>query len=105
MLLSSLLVDLEESSSGYTFHDEWSGQGNQDSGEDGNFRATGGQVENIGQSRVDGNLTVTGTAFVTSSKVYNNNTSSGSLSFWQGSQTEYDAISSSADPNTVYFVI
>ena len=92
------------SSSGYTFHDEWGGAGNQNCGEDGNFRATGGQVENIGQSRVDGNLTVTGTAFVTGSKVYNNNTSSGSLGFWQGSQTEYDAISSSADPNTLYII-
>lgn len=40
-----------------------------------------------------------------STKVTNLNTSSGSLSFWQGSQTEYDAISSSADPNTVYFVV
>ena len=58
-----------------------------------------------GSLTVTGSLVVTGTAFVTSSKVYNNNTSSGSISFWQGSQTEYDAISSSADPNTVYFVI
>ena len=37
-------------------------------------------------------------------KATNLNTSSGSLSFWQGSQTEYDVISSSADPNTIYFV-
>jgi len=35
----------------------------------------------------------------------NNNSASGSLSFWQGSQAEYDLISASADPNTVYFVV
>ena len=35
----------------------------------------------------------------------NNNTASGSLSFWQGSQAEYDLISASADSNTVYFVV
>ena len=57
------------------------------------------------KASINGDITATGTAYVTSSKVYNNNTSSGSLSFWQGSQSEYDAISSSADPNTVYFVI
>jgi hypothetical protein len=34
----------------------------------------------------------------------NNNASSGSLSFWQGSQTEYNLISASANPNTVYFI-
>ena len=54
--------------------------------------------------KINGYLDVTGNAYVTSSKVYNNNTSSGSLSFWQGSQTEYDAISSSADPNTFYII-
>ena len=42
-------------------------------------------------------------ALVASQSV-NNNTASGSLSFWQGSQAEYDLISASADPNTVYFV-
>ena len=42
-------------------------------------------------------------ALVASQSV-NNNTSSGSLSFWQGSQAEYDLISASADQNTVYFV-
>jgi len=35
----------------------------------------------------------------------NSNSASGSLSFWQGSQVEYDLISASADPNTVYFVV
>jgi hypothetical protein len=39
-----------------------------------------------------------------SSQSVNNNSASGSLSFWQGSQAEYDLISASADPNTVYFV-
>ena len=38
------------------------------------------------------------------SHIENYNTTSGSLSFWQGSQAEYNAISNSADPNTVYFV-
>ncbi len=57
-----------------------------------------------GSVDITGSLTVTGDAYVTSSKVYNNNTSSGSLSFWQGLQTEYDAISSSADPNTFYII-
>jgi hypothetical protein len=42
-------------------------------------------------------------ALITSQSV-NTNTASGSLSFWQGSQAEYDLISASADPNTVYFV-
>lgn len=57
-----------------------------------------------GSVDITGSLTLTGNAYFTSSKVYNNNTSSGSLSFWQGSQTEYDAISSSADPNTFYII-
>jgi hypothetical protein len=39
------------------------------------------------------------------SQAQNNNPASGSLSFWQGSQAEYDLISASADPNTVYFVV
>ena len=37
-------------------------------------------------------------------KVTNINNNSGSLNFWQGTQAEYDLISASADPNTVYFV-
>jgi hypothetical protein len=39
------------------------------------------------------------------SQSVNNNTASGSLSFWQGSQAEYDLISASADDNTIYFVV
>ena len=39
------------------------------------------------------------------SQAQNNNSASGSLSFWQGSQAEYDLISASADSNTVYFVV
>lgn len=45
--------------------------------------------------------TITGSL---STQVDNQNANSGSLSFWQGTQAEYDIISSSADPNTVYFV-
>ena len=37
-------------------------------------------------------------------KVTNINNNSGSLNFWQGTQAEYNLISASADPNTVYFV-
>ena len=39
------------------------------------------------------------------SAVTNLNISSGSLTFWQGSQAEYNAISSSASNTTIYFVI
>tara|TARA_B100001287_G_C22686170_1_gene533777 strand:+ start:7220 stop:8389 length:1170 start_codon:yes stop_codon:yes gene_type:complete len=49
--------------------------------------------------------TITNNTGSLSTKVDNQNANSGSISFWQGSQTEYNAISSSADPNTVYFVI
>ena len=45
--------------------------------------------------------TITGSL---TTKVDNQNVNSSSLSFWQGSQTEYDAISSSADPNTFYII-
>ncbi len=38
------------------------------------------------------------------SHIENYNTTSGSLSLWQGSQAEYNAISNSSDPNTLYFV-
>jgi hypothetical protein len=37
--------------------------------------------------------------------IENLNTNSGSLSFWQGTQTEYDAISGSASNSTIYFII
>ena len=45
--------------------------------------------------------TITGSL---TTKVDNQNASSGSLSFWQGSQTEYDALGS-YDQSTVYFVV
>ena len=35
----------------------------------------------------------------------NYNSSSGSIEFWSGNQTEYNAISASADVNTIYFVV
>lgn len=41
----------------------------------------------------------------TSSLVHNNYASSGSLKFWSGHKTAYDAISGSADPNTLYFLV
>ena len=37
------------------------------------------------------------------SEVTNNNSSSGSIKFWNGSLAEYNVISASADPNTIYF--
>ena len=48
--------------------------------------------------------TITNNTGSLSTKVDNQNANSGSISFWQGSQTEYDAISSSADPNTLYII-
>lgn len=44
--------------------------------------------------------TITGSL---TTKVDNQNANSGSLSFWQGSQAEYDAIGS-PDPNTFYII-
>ena len=35
---------------------------------------------------------------------YNNYVQSGSIKFWSGHQAAYNAISASADPNTIYFV-
>jgi len=35
---------------------------------------------------------------------YNNYAQSGSIKFWSGHQAAYNAISASADPNTIYFV-
>lgn len=49
--------------------------------------------------------TVTGTLTATSSNVENLNGSSGSFQFWQGSLTEFNAISASANDNEIYFVI
>jgi hypothetical protein len=42
---------------------------------------------------------------IITSQSTNNNNSSGSVAFWQGSLTEYNAISASADNNIVYFVV
>ncbi len=56
--------------------------------------------------------TVTSASFATSASfstisntVYNNNTSSGSIGFWQGTTAEYNAISGSASNSIIYFVI
>ena len=43
--------------------------------------------------------------YATASNTYNNNTNSGSLNFWAGSQTEYNAVSSSLAPTTIAFII
>ena len=74
-----------------------------------------------GSIGVSGSLTVNGTdltngaisaSFATATnsssisiKAVNQNTNSGSISFWHGSKTEYDAISGSADPTTLYFTV
>jgi len=60
----------------------------------------------ITASGVDGTVANATTASyaLTSSRSENNNTNSGSISFWQGSQSEYDALSS-YDSSTVYFVV
>ena len=42
---------------------------------------------------------------VTSSRSVNENTNSGSISFWQGSQAEYNLISGSASNDIIYFVV
>lgn len=52
-----------------------------------------------------GGLITSASHALTSSTSINQNSNSGSLQFWQGSQSEYDAISSSADNNTIYFVV
>lgn len=53
--------------------------------------------------------TVTSASFASSATisntVYNNNTSSGSIGFWQGTTAEYNAISGSASNSIIYFVI
>lgn len=48
--------------------------------------------------------TITNNTGSLSTKVDNQNASSGSLSFWQGNQTEYDALGS-YDQSTVYFIV
>tara|TARA_R110000787_G_scaffold73061_1_gene162731 strand:+ start:752 stop:1963 length:1212 start_codon:yes stop_codon:yes gene_type:complete len=60
--------------------------------------------ERTGSVDISGSLTVEGSASLVASQSVNNNTASGSLSFWNGSQTEYNLISASADNNTIYFV-
>ena len=60
--------------------------------------------ERTGSVEISGSLTVTGPSTLVASQSLNNNTASGSLSFWNGSQTEYNLISASADNNTIYFV-
>jgi hypothetical protein len=49
---------------------------------------------------ITGSLTISG-----SLSTPNLNTNSGSLSFWQGSQAEYNLISGSASNDTIYFVV
>ena len=61
--------------------------------------------ERTGSVDISGSLTVEGSASLVVSQSVNNNTASGSLSFWQGSQAEYDLVSASADDNTIYFVV
>jgi len=51
-----------------------------------------------------GNTNLTGSLKGDASQAKNNNSNSGSLSFWQGSQTEYNLLSS-YDDNTIYFVV
>jgi hypothetical protein len=60
--------------------------------------------ERTGSLEISGSLFVIGNSNLVASQSVNNNASSASLSFWQGSQAEYDLISASADPNTVYFI-
>ena len=59
------------------------------------------------------NSTTASYSFNSTTASYSNNTlnvhneyaPSGSIKFWHGPQVEYDLISSSADPNTIYFVV
>ena len=51
-----------------------------------------------------GNTNLTGSLNGDASQAKNNNSNSGSLSFWQGSSSEYSALSS-YDDNTIYFVV
>jgi len=78
----------------------------------GNLTLAAGSTANLTGSfsgSIEGNSTLQGngesiTNVVTSQSI-NNNTSSGSVAFWQGSLAEYNLISASADNNTVYFVV
>jgi hypothetical protein len=60
--------------------------------------------ERTGSLEISGSLSVIGNSNLVASQSVNNNALSASLSFWQGSEAEYDLISASADPNTVYFI-
>ena len=65
-------------------------------------------VEITGSLSFSGTLdgTITSASYATtSSKLENNNTNSGSIAFWQGTQAEYNLISGSATDDTIYFVI
>jgi len=78
----------------------------------GNLTLAAGSTANLTGSfsgSIEGNSTLQGngeniTNVVTSQSI-NNNNSSGSVAFWQGSLAEYNLISASADNNTVYFVV
>ena len=61
--------------------------------------------ERTGSIDISGSLIVDGNANLIASQSVNTNTNSGSLSFWQGSQAEYNLISASANNNTIYFVV
>ena len=56
-------------------------------------------MANLQSTTVDGTLTAT------SSNVENLNTNSGSFQFWQGSLTEFNAISASANDNEIFFIV
>ena len=55
-------------------------------------------------SSTTGNTNLTGSLNGDASQAKNNNSNSGSLSFWQGSSSEYSALGS-YDDNTIYFVV
>jgi hypothetical protein len=61
----------------------------------------------VAASNIDG--TVTSASYAISSSIstnsVNGNTNSGSISWWSGTQTEFNAISSSAELGKIYFVI
>ena len=54
---------------------------------------------------VTGSATFDSTITGSVSTAYNNNVSSGSIGFWQGTQAEYNLISASASPDIIYFVV
>lgn len=68
-----------------------------------------GSIEISGSISADRTLNVTVSSATTSSNattssvMHNTYLQSGSIKFWSGPKTAYDAISGSADPNTIYF--